>query len=68
MKTAIKGVQKRVSKMQKDLGLMHAILHIGYNSSLAYQAYPLIRKEKHILGLEHKFYKVHMGSYLVPKT
>ena len=54
--------------MQKDLGLMHAIMHIGYNSSLAYQAYPLIRKEKHILGLEHKFYKVHMGSYLVPMS
>ena len=36
--------------------------------SLAYQIHPLTRKEKHILDLVHKFYKVRMGSYLAPKT
>ena len=32
------------------------------HSSLVYQDHHLTQQEKHILGLERKFYKVHMGN------
>ena len=51
-------MSKRSKKAKSLLGAWCNFAH----SSLVYQDHHLTQQEKHILGLERKFYKVHMGN------